>query len=73
LVFRGDDEFLASTLPFITDGLQADQPVLVAVTPPRIELGRRCGLVDYFHPAVSPLWIKHSRKGGQPFAGCGDL
>ena len=39
LVFRGDDEFLASTVPFIIDGLEADQPVLVAVTPSR-KIGR---------------------------------
>ena len=30
LLYRGDDEFVAGTVPFIREGLQAGQPVMVA-------------------------------------------
>ncbi|KQZ87690.1 hypothetical protein ASD62_19345 [Phycicoccus sp. Root563] len=38
---KDDDQFLAGTLPFITNGTAAGQPVLVAVGPARAELLRR--------------------------------
>jgi anti-sigma regulatory factor (Ser/Thr protein kinase) len=39
-LWRGEDEFLAGTLPFILDGLAAGQPVMVAVIQQRIDLLR---------------------------------
>jgi anti-sigma regulatory factor (Ser/Thr protein kinase) len=33
LLYAGDDEFLGGTVPFIEDGLEAGEPVLVAVGP----------------------------------------
>jgi anti-sigma regulatory factor (Ser/Thr protein kinase) len=36
LLYAGDDEFLAATVPFITDGVARDEPVLVVVSAPRI-------------------------------------
>ena len=62
LVFRGDDEFLASTIPFITDGLHADQPVLVAVTPSRIDLLRAA----LGHAADSVRFRDMTRMGHNP-------
>ena len=38
--WEGDDQFLAGTVPFIREGLAAGQPVMVAVTPTRIDLLR---------------------------------
>jgi len=35
-VYRGDDDFLAGTVPFVLDAVSLDQPVLVAVTMPRL-------------------------------------
>ncbi len=88
LVFRGDDEFLASTVPFIVDGLEADQPVLVAVTPSRIELlraalGQAAESVRFrdmtrmgHNPArIIPAWrtfVDEHAIGGQPIRGIGE-
>ena len=38
LFYSGDDGFLRGTVPFITDGLAAEEPILVAVGRARIEL-----------------------------------
>jgi len=38
---RGDDTFLAGTLPFVRDGVERGQPVLVAVVEPRLKLLRQ--------------------------------
>jgi anti-sigma regulatory factor (Ser/Thr protein kinase) len=38
LFYEGDDGFLQGTLPFVIEGLDADEPVLVAVSPQRAEL-----------------------------------
>jgi anti-sigma regulatory factor (Ser/Thr protein kinase) len=38
LLYRDTDEFLAGTVPFVEHGLDAGQPVLVAVPGPRVEL-----------------------------------
>jgi anti-sigma regulatory factor (Ser/Thr protein kinase) len=41
VLYRGDDDFLAATAPFVREGIAADQPVMVAV------IGRRAeGLRD---------------------------
>lgn len=39
-LWRGEDEFLAGTVPFVLDGLAGGQPVMVAVIQPRIDLLR---------------------------------
>lgn len=41
LFYNGEDGFLRGTLPFVIDGLEADQPVLVAVREQRAQLLRR--------------------------------
>jgi len=40
LLYRGLEEFVAETVSFVDDGLRADQPVLVAVSQPKIGLLR---------------------------------
>lgn len=35
-LYRGDEEFLAGTVPFVHDGVALGQPVMVAVTEPRL-------------------------------------
>jgi anti-sigma regulatory factor (Ser/Thr protein kinase) len=40
LFYRDDTEYLAGTVPFVTDGLAAGEPVAVAVPGPRLELLR---------------------------------
>jgi anti-sigma regulatory factor (Ser/Thr protein kinase) len=39
-LWKGEDEFLAGTLPFVLDGLRRAQPVMVAVIQQRIDLLR---------------------------------
>ena len=39
-LWRGEDEFLAGTVPFVLDGLASDQQVMVAVIQQRIDLLR---------------------------------
>jgi anti-sigma regulatory factor (Ser/Thr protein kinase) len=38
LFYRGDEGFLQGTVPFLNDGLAAEEPILVAVASARIEL-----------------------------------
>jgi anti-sigma regulatory factor (Ser/Thr protein kinase) len=38
LFYRGEDEFLAGTVPFVREGVAAGEPVLVAVHPDKAEL-----------------------------------
>ena len=40
LLYAGDDEFVAGTVPFVNEGLEADEPVLVVVGPAKIDLLR---------------------------------
>jgi anti-sigma regulatory factor (Ser/Thr protein kinase) len=40
LLYSGDESFLAATLPFIRDGLEAGEPVMVAVVREKIDLLR---------------------------------
>lgn len=52
LLYRDDEEYLASTVPFVCDGLAAGEPVLVAVAQPGIDLlrsalGRRADHVEF--------------------------
>ena len=37
-VYRGQDDFLAGTVPFVLDGVARSQPVMIAVTAPRLGL-----------------------------------
>ncbi|WP_176611835.1 sensor histidine kinase [Actinomadura sp. WMMB 499] len=51
-VYGGEDEFLRMAVPFITEGLERDEPVLVATTVANIgsvraALGRRAHRVDF--------------------------
>ena len=39
-LWRSDEEFLAGTVPFVQDGVEAGQPVMVAVVPRRLDLLR---------------------------------
>jgi len=39
-LWRSDEEFLAGTVPFVQEGVEAGQPVMVAVVPRRIDLLR---------------------------------
>ena len=50
-LYRGDDEFLAGTVPFIRDGISAGQPTMVAVIQPRVELVRAALGPDAEHVA----------------------
>jgi hypothetical protein len=50
-LYGSDDDFLATALPFVADGLRAGEPVLAATTPAHIELlqgelGARAALLD---------------------------
>jgi anti-sigma regulatory factor (Ser/Thr protein kinase) len=88
LFYEGDDGFLQGTLPFITDGLEADEPVLVAVGPQRTELlkralGERAGAVQFIdmhelgrNPGrVIPAWrefLAEHAAGGRSLRGVGE-
>ena len=50
LLFRGEDDFLEGTIPFILDGISLDQPVMVALPPPR--LGQMQAAVGQDAPGV---------------------
>jgi len=88
LLYRGDDDFVAGTVPFIREGLEAGQPVMVAVIEPkierlRIELGddaERVVFVDMAalggNPArIIPAWrefVDAYAASGQPIRGIGE-
>jgi anti-sigma regulatory factor (Ser/Thr protein kinase) len=57
LFYRGTEEYLAGTVPFVRDGLAAGEPVAVAVPPPnldllRAELAEYAGQVSFLDMAV---------------------
>lgn len=82
----GDDQFVAGTVPFIREGLEAGQPVMVAVTPARIDVlrealdGEAAGVefVDMVqmgaNPArIIPAWRRFTDEHpGQPVRGIGE-
>lgn len=88
VLYRGDDGFLEAVLPFVREGLEAGQPVLVAVPSPRLAvladaLGHdadRVGLVDMVelgaNPArIIPAWaafLADQGAGGRPVRGIGE-
>ncbi|GAB3491865.1 sensor histidine kinase [Amycolatopsis cihanbeyliensis] len=56
LFYRGADEYLAGTVPFVLDGLAEEEPVAVAVPPPNLELivadlGPLAGSVEFIDMA----------------------
>jgi anti-sigma regulatory factor (Ser/Thr protein kinase) len=65
LFYRGDDEYLAGTSPFVRDGLAAGEPVAVVVPEPRCELLRthlgvaaeRVRFIDMTVAGRNPGWI----------------
>ena len=88
LLYRGMDEFVAGTVPFIREGLDADQPVMVAVIEPKIErlraalgdLAERVVFIDMAalggNPArIIPAWrefVDRYAAEGQPIRGIGE-
>lgn len=55
-IYSSDHEFLAMAVPFVADGLDRGEPVLVTTTPANLQLlsdslGARAGLVDYAESA----------------------
>jgi prepilin-type processing-associated H-X9-DG protein len=88
LLYSGEAEFLAGTLAFIRHGLAANETVLVAVGPEKIDLLRRrlgpdgddVSFVDMTaagrNPAtIVPLWsdfVDRSRPTGRSFRGVGE-
>ena len=86
-LWDGDEQFVAGTVPFVSEGLAAGQPVLVAVTPPRIDvlrdaLGKEAAAVVEFvdmvqlgaNPArIIPAWRRFTDEHhGQPVRGIGE-
>ena len=88
LLYRGEDEFVAGTVPFIREGLAAGQPVMVAVIAPKIarlraELGAEADPVTFVdmaalggNPArIIPAWrefVDEHAASGQPIRGIGE-
>ena len=84
--WSGDDQFLAGTVPFVTQGLSAGQPVMVAVVPSHIDLlrdalGGLADQVEFFdmvrlgaNPArIIPAWQRFTdAHPGQPVRGIGE-
>jgi len=88
LFYERDDGFLQGTLPFVTEGLDGDEPVLVAISPQRAELlkralGARAGDVEFVdmhelgrNPArVIPAWrefLARHAASGRALRGVGE-
>jgi anti-sigma regulatory factor (Ser/Thr protein kinase) len=86
LIYADADEYLASALPFLAAGLEADEALLVAVGPEQTEmlkgeLGRDAGRVRFLDihrvgrnpAAIIPLWQDFvEANGGRPVRGIGE-
>ncbi|MEY2420181.1 MAG: hypothetical protein QOI95_248 [Acidimicrobiaceae bacterium] len=88
LFYAGLDDFLAGTVPFLRDGLEADEPMLVAVPQPRLRALRaelhgdadRVAFLDMGsigrNPAhIIPAWSEFLRRNGggaSPVRGIGE-
>jgi anti-sigma regulatory factor (Ser/Thr protein kinase) len=86
LLYEGPEGFLAGTLPFLEEGLEAGEPMLVAVGAPKIErlkaaLGGGADRVDFVDMAVLgrnpgriiPAWREFlGRSGDGPVRGIGE-
>lgn len=60
-LYRGAEDFLAGTLPFVREGLELGQPVMVAVVPERLEPLRRA------LPDDAPVsWVDMAELGANP-------
>ena len=86
--YRGDDEFVATTAPFVKEGVAQGQPVMVAVTNPRLAMLRSAlgataddvRLVDMtelgHNPArIIPGWrsfVDEHAGSGRPLRGVGE-
>jgi anti-sigma regulatory factor (Ser/Thr protein kinase) len=75
LLYRGERAYLNGLVPFISEGLEGDEGVLVATTPDKIAvlrgaLGRRADAVEFVdmrivgrNPArIIPLWSDHLER-----------
>jgi anti-sigma regulatory factor (Ser/Thr protein kinase) len=87
-VYRGDDDFLAGTVPFVLDAVSLEQPVMVAVTMPRLvqlqaAVGPDAPGVTYVdmaelgaNPArIIPAWrtfVDEQGSAGRPVRGIGE-
>jgi anti-sigma regulatory factor (Ser/Thr protein kinase) len=60
LLYRDAEEFLAGTLPFVESGLEAGEPVLVAVPGPNIDL-----IADALGPAAMPIRLVDMSLAGR--------
>lgn len=88
LLYAGDEQFLAGTLPYLREAIAAGEPVLVAILPRRIEiltdaLGEDAGSVQFAdmrelgrNPArIIPAWgqfLKDNVPEGAPARGIGE-
>ena len=88
LFYRGDDEFLDGTVPFVREGVSAGEPALVAVDPRKAErmkadLGEDAEAVQFVdmpnlgrNPArIIPAWrdfVKEHLAEGSPVRGIGE-
>src|SRR5688500_1455269 len=88
LFYAGNDEFLAGTVPFLQEGLERDEPMMVAVPEPRLGLlrsgfqgaGDRITFLDMtrigHNPAhIIPAWAEFLRShggGSVPVRGIGE-
>ena len=61
-LWRGDEEFLAGTVPFIREGVDAGQPVMAAVLPRRIDLLREALGAE----ASGVTFVDMTRLGANP-------
>ncbi len=61
LLYRGDDELLASTLEFVEEGLALDQPVMVAVVSSRL-----APLRDAVGADAPVRWVDMAELGANP-------
>lgn len=86
LIYRGDDDFLAVTIPFIQAGLDAGEPVLVAVpaaraVPLRHTLAGSTGQVTFVdiervgaNPGrILPAWAEFVDRNPGPARGIGEV
>jgi anti-sigma regulatory factor (Ser/Thr protein kinase) len=88
LLYDGLDGFVAGTLPFLREGIEAREPMLVAVPGPRLDalraaLGEDAGSVQFVdmeqlgrNPGrIIPAWrdfIAANRRDGEPVRGIGE-
>ena len=87
-LWRSEEQFLAGTVPFVREGLAAGQPVMAALTPPRLlllrnALGEDAAKVEFVdmvqlggNPArIIPRWRSFTSEhaaSGQPVRGIGE-